>query len=331
MGYFRDPAMGFVQVMLSFDNSDQSWVAKASTETSLDYYNPTSLGMDSSQSITLMGSNALIRRKALEGIKGYRPGLAEDLATSIALHAAGWRSAYVAEPLAPGLAPPDLTAWFVQQLKWARGVFDLLLTSLPANFKRLNNSQRLSYAVRMTKYWIGPVVALHLFATIGILSVGDAATRSAFHGYLQHLAPLVLCDVALRSAALSVYRHPSVKVISFFSAMILVYATWPVYLLAWSMALFRVPLSFQPTPKRASSKLNTAWLLPQALTVVLLLAGTVYTIWAKGHPFSLVLGFGILQATIQLYLLFSWMLLEIRPSRNAPIPGDSSYGYSAKE
>jgi cellulose synthase/poly-beta-1,6-N-acetylglucosamine synthase-like glycosyltransferase len=331
LGYFRNPALGFVQVMLSFSNSDQSWVARASIETSLDYYNPTSLGMDSHQGITLMGSNALLRRKALEDIGGYRPGLAEDLATSIALHSAGWRSAYVAEPLAPGLAPPDLTAWFVQQLKWARGVFDLLLTALPVNFKRLNGSQRLSYAVRMTKYWIGPVVALHLFATIAILSVGDAATRLAFHSYLHHLAPLVACDVVLRSAALSAYRHPSVRGVSIFSAMILVYATWPVYLLAWAMALFRIPLSFQITPKRPSGKLNTAWLLPQALTIALLLAGTLYTILVKGHPFSLMLGFAILQAIIQLYLLYCWMFLELRPDTKNAIPGDSAYGLPTKE
>ena len=210
-------------------------------------------------------------------------------------------------------------------------VFDLLLTALPANFKRLSNGQRLSYAVRMTKYWIGPVVALHLFATIAILSLGDAVTRLAFHSYLHHLAPLVICDVALRSAALRVYRHPSVSGISFFSAIILVYATWPVYLLAWSMALFHAPLVFQPTPKEPSGKLNRAWLLPQALTIALLLAGTLYTIWVKGHPFSLTLGFAILQATIQLYLLYRWMFFELRPARSNPMPGNAPAALSTEE
>src|SRR5690606_40688904 len=61
---------------------------------------------------------ALIRRTALESINGYQPGLAEDLATSLQLQAAGWHSVYVPHPLAPGLAPPDLAAWFVQQFKW---------------------------------------------------------------------------------------------------------------------------------------------------------------------------------------------------------------------
>lgn len=169
VGYFADPLIGFVQVMVTFDNVEQSWIAQAAAETSLDFYNPTSLGMDALHSVTMMGSNALIRRDALLSIGGYRPGLAEDLATSIALHAAGWRSAYVAHPLAPGLAPSSIASWFTQQLKWARGVFEVLLADYPRLFRRLSGPQRLCYAVRMTKYWIGPVVFVHLLLTLQVL------------------------------------------------------------------------------------------------------------------------------------------------------------------
>ena len=137
LAYFNDPQAGFVQVMLTFRNLDESWVARSATESSLEFYNPTYLGADRMGGATLMGSNALIRRTALASIGGYQAGLAEDLATSLALHAAGWRSAYVAEPLAPGLSPSSLAAWSVQQLKWARGVFEMLLTVLPQVFSRL--------------------------------------------------------------------------------------------------------------------------------------------------------------------------------------------------
>lgn len=104
--HFENPEIGFVQVMLTFENGYDGWVAQAGAESSLDFYNPTSIGADGIGSATLVGSNALIRRQALQDIGGYKPGLAEDLATSIALHAAGWRSLYVRKPLAPGFAPP---------------------------------------------------------------------------------------------------------------------------------------------------------------------------------------------------------------------------------
>jgi cellulose synthase (UDP-forming) len=93
MGLFADPKVGFVQVMLTFANGQESWLAQAAIETSLEFYNPTSLGADGIGGATLMGSNALIRREALESVGGYQSGLAEDLATSIQLHAAGWKSA----------------------------------------------------------------------------------------------------------------------------------------------------------------------------------------------------------------------------------------------
>jgi cellulose synthase (UDP-forming) len=318
LGLFSDPQMGFVQVMLTFSNNDDSWVARAAAETSLDYYNPTSLGTHGIGGATLMGSNALIRREALESIGGYRPGLAEDLATSLALHAAGWKSTYVAEPLAPGLAPPDLTAWFTQQLKWARGVFELLLTDFPRALPRLTWGQRLSYAVRMTKYWVGPAVAFHLLVTIAMLTFAGFDTRAIFHSYLDHVAPLVFADVLIRHLALRAYRHPEVRGTSLLRAITLVYATWPIYLYAWLLALLRLRVGFRSTPKEIRGGLNPLWLAPQILAVALLIAGILYTVLVLGHPASVLLLTAIGQGVLQLLLLYRWLQLELGLRRAAP-------------
>ena len=307
IGLFNDPKMGFVQVMLTFANGEESWVAQAAIETSLEFYNPTSLGADGIGGATLMGSNALIRRKALESIGGYRPGLAEDLATSVQLHAAGWKSAYVPEPLAPGIAPPSFTAWFVQQLKWARGVFELLITTYPRVFHRLTWGQRLSYSVRMTKYWIGPAVAAHLFATIAILIFAGPEIRGAFHQYLTQITPLALADVLIRHIAFRLYRHHTVPKTSLARAVALVYGTWPIYMLAWGMALLRLPLGFRTTPKSKHGRQNPLWLLPQAVVLILLTAGTIYVIAVEGHPVSALLVFAIVQGLLQLLLLEKWL------------------------
>jgi cellulose synthase/poly-beta-1,6-N-acetylglucosamine synthase-like glycosyltransferase len=310
LGYFANPKIGFVQVMLTFENGSQSWVAKAAMETSLDFYNPTCLGAYSIGGATLMGSNALIRRSALGSIGGYQPGLAEDLATSITLHAAKWESAYVAEPLAPGLAPPNFEAWFVQQLKWARGVFELLITAYPRLFKCLTWGQRLSYAVRMTKYWIGPVIGLHLFATIAVLIAGSAPVRIAFHQYLIHLAPLAFSDLLIRHLSLLYWRHSSTPRTSLIHAIVLVYGTWPVYMLAWFMALIRVPLAFRPTPKNTTGGLNPLWLLPQTIAIFLLGLGGLYTVIVKDHQPSLLLMFAVAQGFLQLLLFRKWLKSE---------------------
>ncbi len=325
LGYFTNPKIGFAQVMLTFNNGSQSWVARAAMETSLDFYNPTSLGAYSIGGATLMGSNALIRRTALTSIGGYQPGLAEDLATSIALHAAKWESAYLSEPLAPGLAPPSFEAWFVQQLKWARGVFELLITAYPRLFGRLTWGQRLSYAVRMTKYWIGAVVGLHLFATIIVLVFANAPERMAFHQYLHHLAPLAFMDLLIRYVSLLYWRHSSIPKTSLIHAVILVYATWPVYLLAWFMALIRLPLAFRPTPKRVTGGLNPLWLVPQAIVILLLLLGGLYTVIVKGHPPSLLLIFAVAQGFLQLALFTKWLQSEVIGTIKSPVIQGQSF------
>lgn len=317
LGYFSDPGIGFVQVMLTFGNGKESWVARAAMETSLEFYNPTYLGSDAVGGATMMGSNALIRRAALESIGGYQPGLAEDLATSLRLHASGWKSAYVAEPLAPGQAPPSFVAWFIQQLKWARGVFELLITSYPRLFHHLTWGQRLSYAVRMTKYWVGPAVGLHLFATIAVLIFASAGFRDAFHVYLIHLTPLVVCDALIRYTALRLHQHPDTPKASLSRAVTLIYASWPIYMVAWLMAVVRIRLPFRSTPK-SRGRLNPLWLLPQFGALVLLIVGMVYSVFIEGHRPSLLLGFAILQAAMQLTLLAQWLNSEVRLSPSLP-------------
>jgi cellulose synthase (UDP-forming) len=322
--HFADPRVGFVQVMLTFSNQNESWMARAAAETSLDYYNPTSLGMDVLHSVTLMGSNALIRRTAIEGIGGYQPGLAEDLATSLALHAAGWRSAYVAEPLAPGLAPATLLAWYAQQLKWARGVFEVLLTSLPRVFAQLDWGQRLSYIVRTTKYWIGPAVLLHLMISGWAVLFAAAPTQLLVQDYLLHLAPLVIIDLWIRREALRLWRHPSVPAIVPLRALALVYFSWPIYSLAWTMAVLRLPLRFWPTPKTSAGRLHPLFLLPQAITSFALFLGLIVTLAVeKSLPVNLLVGVVAAQMGLQVWLIASWVTWRIA-GRRRPQPGDNS-------
>jgi cellulose synthase (UDP-forming) len=221
--------------------------------------------------------------------------------------------------LAPGLAPPTLDAWFVQQMKWARGVFELLVASYPKLFGRLTWGQRLSYAVRMTKYWIGPVVALHLFATIAILIVGNFAIRGAFHGYLYHITPLVACDAVIRYLGLYKWRHRTLQRTSLLRAVILVYSTWPIYLSAWLMALFRINLAFRPTPKSADGRLHPMWMSAQAIAIILLFGGLLYTVFIKNHPPSILLFFAVIQGMLQLAFFRRWMFSDFfsRPRKPA--------------
>ena len=321
--HFENPEIGFVQVMLTFENGYDGWVAQAGAESSLDFYNPTSIGADGIGSATLVGSNALIRRQALQDIGGYKPGLAEDLATSIALHAAGWRSLYVRKPLAPGFAPPDLAAWFTQQLKWARGVFEELLTSYPRYFKALNGGQRISYAVRMTYYWVGIVIGIHMVATIHALWSAEHTALVNFENYLMHFWPLGTMTIVIRQLALQRWFHPSLKGSGAnvqWKPITLVFATWPIYILAWCMAILRLPLNFRATPKTKSHRFALKWVMPQLLSVLALALGFVYTlIKLKGQIYFWVYGFTMAQILAQLPVLYAYLSSRFTTPLAAPV------------
>ena len=315
LGHFADPDVGFVQVMVTFRNEAESWVARAASESAYDYYNPTCMGADQMGAVSLIGSNAVVRRRALENIGGYHPGLAEDLATSLALHAEGWRSVYVREPLAPGLAPADLRCWFTQQFKWSRGVFELLLTAYPRLFFRMTWRQRLGYLVRMTYYWLGPVFAVHWLFLLGMLWEGTRLTRYDHAEYWWRVTPLALGVLAVRQVALVTCRHPSVRAHFLWRPLVLVTGSWAVYTVAWILALLRVPTSFQPTPKQRSSRVPLRWLTFPFVASCALIVGSVHALGRSRAEYPLAL---MLYAVAQLLpmLIILWVAFCQRGERD---------------
>ena len=125
-------------------------------------------------------------------------------------------------------------------------------------------------------YWLGPAIFVHLLATLVVLLAGSPAATTAYANYLLHLAPLVFVNVLVHGQALKRWLHPSLRPRAMGQAVVLVFATWPVYTLAWGMALLRIPLAFRPTPKRASGQIAPAWLVPQAGAAVALAIAAGY-------------------------------------------------------
>lgn len=274
LGHFADPEVGFVQAMLSFRNSGASLVARAASELVDDFFNAVSLGMDRVGSCTHFGSNGLIRRSALESIGGYQAGLAEDLATSLELHAGGWKSAFVHAPLAPGLVPPDLRAYFAQQLKWARGVFEELLRRFPRVFWRLTWPQRLSYLTRLTFYTAGLYTALH-FLVVWVVLFGPPRYQEVFAGYVARYLPLLVMMFLVDGYAIRIWTGKWAYRVRGTS---LAFGTWPVYLWAALLTAVRWKLPHLITRKTRERGNYLHLVLPQIVVVLLTSAGIAYLV-----------------------------------------------------
>ena len=276
LGHFKDPRVGFVQAMQTYSNKDEGLIAQAAGQTSSEYFNITACGKDAVGAMSHHGSNAVIRRSALKSIGGYQSGLAEDLETSIRLHASGWKSAYVCEPLAPGLAPANFSAFCKQQLKWSRGVFESALRSFfNGTFFRLTWHQRLAYTVRFSYYLVGVSVALGLAVTIFNLF---ASSAEIYEGFMARMLPLAFVIMAIRCLMLRTCgTDPIARKGVHYKGTSLVISIWPIYLLSAICTLFRISVPFMSTPKEAGQDRLSLWtVLPQLTMVALLSAGLLY-------------------------------------------------------
>ena len=154
LGFFNDEKVGFVQVSQGYYNMYKSFTAKGAAEQTYTFYGPTQMGLFGYGSAVAIGANCTFRRKALESIGGHAQGLAEDLQTSIRIHAKGWKSIYNPVIVSRGLVPEDFTSFCKQQLKWARGVFELLFDEMPAALKHL------TFGKKCLIYLLEPIICL---------------------------------------------------------------------------------------------------------------------------------------------------------------------------
>jgi len=300
LGQFSDPRVGFVQAAVGFRNDDESWTARATVEQCEDAYGPASLGMHGCDAAPVWGSHCTFRRSALDSIGGHGIGLAEDLETSMRLHAAGWRSVFVPSLKARGLVPSDFDAVAKQQFKWARGVFEVLFTTWPAVWRKLSVSQNVAYLLRCTYYLIGPLFAVHALLGSALLFFGSDLGRLAFSKYLLCSVPMAGAIMMSRRAALALWNEKGVKVMRW-RGYAQAFSLWPIYSLALVCAMLRIRIGHISTPKVRSAGSHLRLVAPQ---IVLALVLTAAIAWRLAHGVTLVDVMPIAFACFSIYVQF---------------------------
>ncbi len=161
--FFIDPKVAFVQTPQTFANLHTT-VAKGAGYMQTVFYRFIQPGRNRFNAAFCVGTNVLFRRAAIEDVDGiYTESKSEDVWTSIRLHERGWRSIFIPDVLAVGEAPESIEAYSKQQLRWATGGFEIMLTHNPLSRRRnLTTDQRIQYFVTGTFYLTGiaPLILL---------------------------------------------------------------------------------------------------------------------------------------------------------------------------
>ena len=131
-GFFEDPEVGIVQVPHEFFNFDplQTNLAMRNSLPSDQkmFFREIMRGRDGWDCAFCCGSNSLTRRQAMDEIGGAMPtgSITEDMLLTLAFLRKGYKTRYLCERLAVGLAPESLDAFFVQRSRWAQGALQIL-------------------------------------------------------------------------------------------------------------------------------------------------------------------------------------------------------------
>ena len=301
--HFDTPAVGFVQCVQGYYNHKESVVAFGASEQTYSFYGPMMTAMGSYGTAQAIGANCTFRRSALDSIGGHANGLSEDMHTAMRLHAGGWESVYVPLPLSYGLVPATLSAYYKQQLKWARGTFELLVTTYPKVFSKLTGRQRLHYGTLPLYYLLGSVQLIDLLIPILSLLTMRLPLQLDLLLFATVYTPLLLTGFLIRQYAQRwlIERHEAGFHLV---GGMLASGAWWVYVLGLVYTVFRVRVPYIPTPKDDQPR-NHFWLVLPNLLMSLVTVGAIsYGIYWYGRFalnnifFQMMIGFGLLNVFI---------------------------------
>ncbi|MBI2410063.1 glycosyltransferase [Candidatus Kaiserbacteria bacterium] len=171
--YFGDPKMGFVQTPQFYKNLGENYLTRSSWEQQELFFGPICKGKNRLNAVTMCGTNMVIRRSALEEVGGMcTESIAEDFITGLLMHGRGYRSEYVPEVLAEGLATEDMLSYSKQQFRWARGALDVIFRWNPLFMSGLTTAQKIQYLSSASFYLSGAIVLLDALLPVTFFYTG---------------------------------------------------------------------------------------------------------------------------------------------------------------
>jgi len=260
-----------------------------------------------------VGTNVIFRRAAINDIGGiYTDSKSEDVWTSLMLHERGWKTIYIPRTLAVGDAPETIEAYTKQQLRWATGGFEIMLTHNPLSPRRkLTTDQRIMYLVTATHYLTGIAPALlllvpplEIFFDLRPVNLSIDVTT-----WLTFYAGFYLMQILLAFYTLGSFR---------WEVLMLAAVSFPIYAQALVNAFAGKEQKWHVTgsTSKASSPFN--FMIPQIVVFVFLLLSSAIAIWRDMGNSQLTLATA--WNVTNTFILGSFMIVACREARRIKHP-----------
>jgi cellulose synthase (UDP-forming) len=203
---------------------------------------------------------------AVEGVSTV--SVTEDMATALRLHAAGWKSVFLSETLAYGLAPEDLGSALAQRRRWAQGTIQVLLRDSPLTKKGLSPGQRLMYFETIFSYFSGFASLVFLLCPLFYFFLGVSPVRAWNLEFFLWFLPFFALNRAMFLVAaegLGVKRGEQYNLCLF-----------PLWIESVLSVLIGKEIAFAVTPKTRQTGNYLGAIKVQIATVAITIAGIVF-------------------------------------------------------
>jgi cellulose synthase/poly-beta-1,6-N-acetylglucosamine synthase-like glycosyltransferase len=125
--YFYDPRVAFVQTPQAFYNNQENLFAYYSDLSQRFFFEISMRSRNEQNAIIFCGTMGLIRKRALERIRGWDEWcITEDAEASLRILQKGYESVYINQPYGHGLLPLTFGATKKQRFRWAFGGMQIL-------------------------------------------------------------------------------------------------------------------------------------------------------------------------------------------------------------
>ena len=210
--FLQDPKLALLQTPHYFYSPDPfernlSLGKNIPNEGSL-FYGPIQQGNDNWNATFFCGSCAVIRRSALEEIGGFAvETVTEDAHTALKMQRLGWKSAFLAIPLAAGLATERLVVHVIQRTRWARGMTQIFRMDNPLFGRGLTWQQRCCYLSAMLYFQFALPRVAFLTAPLAYLLFNLNIIHSSAGLIFAYALPHLLLTIYLNSRMNGRYRY----------------------------------------------------------------------------------------------------------------------------
>jgi cellulose synthase (UDP-forming) len=279
--FFASNDVAFVQTPQVYGNLN-SVISKGAGYMQSVFYKFVQPGRNRFNAAFSVGTNVIYRRWAVDSIGGiYSDSKSEDVWTSLMLHENGWRTVYIPTELAVGDTPETVEAYTKQQLRWATGGFEIMLTHNPFSRKRnLTMDQRLQYQVTATHYLTG--IAPLLLILVPPLQIYFNLTPMNLTitplTWLLYYSGFYVLQIVLAFYTLGSFR---------WQVLLLAAVSFPIYTRALINAIFRKDQKWHVTGQKGAYRSPFAFMMPQVLFFQFLLITTLVGAWkdlGNGYP-----------------------------------------------